>query len=158
MSVSCQACALAAQNCAIRSRTVSLIPALPPAELSARARACRAYAGIKEHDLAEATGIQPERLRRILRATHPSRATVDELLVIADACDVPRAFVEHGFGALPTDEPNLAERVQALEAKVDTVLDIIGTRLTVAIPAAGAGQAGVSPGRGTAGPGREGDR
>jgi transcriptional regulator with XRE-family HTH domain len=128
---------------------VSLEEVPQPTPLNARARACRAYAGIKEKALAEATGIEPPRMRRILRPSKPAQPTMDELTAIAEACGVPHVFVELGFAALPGDEPDITERVQALEAKMDTVLDIIGTRVVVATE---------PPGHGTAGQGHVGGR
>lgn len=57
-----------------------------------------AYAALRYEDVDAKTGrgMTAAKLRRIASATQPRGATLDELWVIADACNVPREWLESG--------------------------------------------------------------
>lgn len=87
------------------------------AEAAARVRAALGYAGLtvkqapteprlKDADITYAT------LTRIVSATNPRGADIEELWAIADACGVPRRFMERGFVELA--EAAQADRLEAL--------------------------------------------
>lgn len=53
-----------------------------------------AYAALSYDDVAARTRIGESTLRRIASASRPRGATLDELWLIADACEVPRRWLE----------------------------------------------------------------
>ena len=54
-----------------------------------------AYAALSYDELAARTRIGESTLRRIASPTKPRGATLDEQWLIADACNVPRRWLEH---------------------------------------------------------------
>jgi transcriptional regulator with XRE-family HTH domain len=80
-------------------------------EVAARIRAARAYAGLTQDELAARLGVVPQTIkRREAGTTAPRRG---ELLAIAAACQVPAAFLEHGFGDVRPSE--IVERLDRIE-------------------------------------------
>lgn len=72
-------------------------PLIAADEVARRVRAAAAYAGIDHDELAAATGITVPTLRRIVSKSAPRGASAEERWSIADACQVPRWFLETGF-------------------------------------------------------------
>jgi transcriptional regulator with XRE-family HTH domain len=64
---------------------------------AARIRAARAYAHLSQPDLAGRLGVSLATMKRIEGGQRP--ISTEELIAIAEACDVPTAFMFHGFGA-----------------------------------------------------------
>lgn len=67
-----------------------------PQRIAARVRAAIAYRGERLDEIGERSGLGPAKLRRIASASSPRGATPTELWSIADACGVPRAWLESG--------------------------------------------------------------
>jgi hypothetical protein len=103
-----------------------------PETIAARVRAALAYANIKLTDKGKPTSvgsINQSTMARIVSPTNPRGASIDELREIAEACGVPRSFMEEGFS-----EPASAdERVAELEAQMGA----IGVLLPLLVKAAG---------------------
>lgn len=98
------------------------MPLPSPETVAARTRAALAYANIKLTDKGEPVSVgaisQPT-MARIISPTNPRGVkSLEELWAIADACGVPRAFMEEGFS-----EPAAADdsRVAGLERKMEAV-------------------------------------
>jgi hypothetical protein len=89
-------------------------PLIAREEAARRVRAAIGYAGFKERDVTERTSITPATLRRIVSLTDPRGATIEQLWEIAEACSVPRDFMEHGFSQ-PDGERSIEERIATLE-------------------------------------------
>lgn len=112
------------------SRTVAMV-LIDPALVAARARAALAYAAINVRDSTKRVGIHSSTMTRIVSPSNPRGASLEELWAIADACKVPRSFMERGFEAL--DEAETA-------ARLDQVADELATlRLRVEAIDGGAG-------------------
>jgi transcriptional regulator with XRE-family HTH domain len=81
-------------------------------DYAARIRAARAYAGLKQDELAERLGVDTNTIKRREAGTqNPKRG---ELLAIAAITGVPVSFMEHGFGE--TDEAEVLKRLDRIEA------------------------------------------
>jgi transcriptional regulator with XRE-family HTH domain len=81
-------------------------------DYAARIRAARAFAGLKQEQLAERLGVDTNTIKRREAGTqNPKRG---ELLAIAAITGVPVSFMEHGFGE--TDESEVLERLDRIEA------------------------------------------
>lgn len=86
-------------------------------EAAARVRAALGYANLtvkqapREQRLKDAN-ITYATLTRIVSATNPRGADIEELWAVADACDIPRRFMERGFDELR--EAGQAERIETL--------------------------------------------
>jgi transcriptional regulator with XRE-family HTH domain len=81
-------------------------------DYAARIRAARAYAGLKQDELAERLGVDTNTIKRREAGTqNPKRG---ELLAIAAITGVPVSFMEHGFGE--TDEAEVLQRLDRIEA------------------------------------------
>ena len=79
---------------------------------AARIRAARAYADLRQDQLARALGVTTETIKRRERGTQaPKRG---ELLAIAQITGVPASFMEHGFGEVEPSE--VLERLDRIEA------------------------------------------
>jgi transcriptional regulator with XRE-family HTH domain len=91
-----------------------------PTDAARRTRAAIAYSGLELSEVAERTGIPPGTLRNIMSRTAPKSGRIERLWAIADACGIPRAFMEDGWAAVAVAEPpgSLDERVAALEESV----------------------------------------
>lgn len=76
------------------------------------------YAGFKDADLLQRTNISPATLRRLVSLTHPRGAEIETLWQVADACSIPRSFMEFGFSIYDDAERSLAERLDRLEKAV----------------------------------------
>lgn len=72
-----------------------------PESVAARVRAALAYANIKVKDSGKRVGISAATMARIVSPTDPRGADGDQLDLIADACGVPRWFLERGFDVKP---------------------------------------------------------
>lgn len=69
-----------------------------PLDAAARVRAAIGYSGLEYDELERKTRIGKSTLARIAaRSGKPRGASRDELWKIADACRVPRDFMDHGF-------------------------------------------------------------
>lgn len=79
-------------------------------------RAARAYANLKQPELAKASGVGYATIKRIENEQRPPM--LEELRAIADACDVPRPFLEHGFGTPDDQDGETDRRVVRLEQLV----------------------------------------
>lgn len=81
-------------------------------DYAARIRAARAYAGLKQDELAEHLGVDSNTIKRREAGTqNPKRG---ELLAIAAVTGVPVSFMEHGFGEI--DEAEVLQRLDRIEA------------------------------------------
>lgn len=67
-----------------------------PAQVAARVRAALAYSTLGLSEVGERSGLGQPKLRRIASATNPRGANPLELWAIADACGVPREWLEAG--------------------------------------------------------------
>lgn len=86
-------------------------------DYAARIRAARAYAGLKQDELAERLGVDTNTIKRREGGTqHPKRG---ELLAIAAITGVPVSFMEHGFGE--TSESEVIRRLGHIEALLNAV-------------------------------------
>lgn len=83
-------------------------------ECAARIRAARAYAGLKQTELADRIGVDVQTIKR--REGGRTRAKPGELHAIASACGVPVGFLQNGFGEAPRDE--IIERLERVEQMV----------------------------------------
>lgn len=71
-----------------------------PAEVARRVRAAIGYSGLEYAPLSRMTGLGEGVLRRMAAKTDDSQRgakSIEELWAIADACGVPRTFMEYGF-------------------------------------------------------------
>lgn len=93
---------------------------IPPEEAARRARAAIAYAGLTNLDASERAGLTLGTLNNIVSQARPSGGTLDNLLLIADACKVPRSFMEHGWSRDGLEErlTQLEDQVAALQREV----------------------------------------
>ncbi|HEU4988774.1 MAG TPA: hypothetical protein VFT41_03245 [Gemmatimonadaceae bacterium] len=87
-----------------------------------RARAAWAYSRLTQTALADLTEqihekLNYHRLRAIL-GDGDTEVGLEELHAIADACGVPRAFMEHGWQLHAGDDGSLEARVEHLAAEV----------------------------------------
>jgi transcriptional regulator with XRE-family HTH domain len=128
-------------------RVVKLIP---PDEAARRARAAIAYAGLKNTEVARQTGLKLGTLNNILSQTRPSGGSLDNLLKIAAACDVPREFMEGGWSALTAihhGSNNLSERMQSLSEELHERMERLERELSQVLAERAAGE--VERGAGT---------
>jgi transcriptional regulator with XRE-family HTH domain len=90
-------------------------------EWTKRLQAARAYAGVSTVDVADALGISDSTYKRIeADAEYYKPAKRQALLVnVAHVTKVPVSFLENGWPA--SDEPDLAERVEALEYQMQAL-------------------------------------
>lgn len=91
----------------------------------ARIRAAVHYSGRQQGPIAKAVGISPSTLGRWMAGSKEGRQPGEaDLAKLADACDVPLAFLRYGF-----DEPTLEEatelRFRALEIQLAELRDIL---------------------------------
>lgn len=80
---------------------------------AARFRAAIGWSGLSIDEIADALGISRRTVTRL--TTGEAEIGYERKQAIAAACDVPMSFMEHGFG---DEEPELAERVEALERQM----------------------------------------
>lgn len=94
---------------------------------AARVRAAVAYAGRSFNDVANQSGVGVAKLRRIASAADPRGAMPLELWKIADACGVPRAWLEVGQWDDGVDQPRMRPTVTSPfgEGDVESRLEII---------------------------------
>jgi transcriptional regulator with XRE-family HTH domain len=112
------------------------------AERRARARAIWAYSGLTQPDLADASGVDYNRLRAILGQSKDTEVSTDELLKLAQAAGIPRAFVLDGWQPLQAGHDqeqrllDLEEAVRRLvaAARVPGLAGGLGRRLQVPAP------------------------
>jgi transcriptional regulator with XRE-family HTH domain len=91
---------------------------------AARARAARAYADMKQDAVAEALGVSHITVKRMERGAKD--ITMDELWAIADACGVPRSFMDSGFETVP-------EELRSIHARFDRLETALGMSVAEAI-------------------------
>lgn len=94
------------------------MPRARDSELTARVRAAWGYSGLTYRELAERTAINEATLRGYLRKSKPNAPSVGDAFRIADACGVPRSFMEQGFRE---DAPAPEERLEAVEHQMQTI-------------------------------------
>jgi hypothetical protein len=101
-----------------------------PTLAAARTRAALAYAEIAVKDSGRRVGISYSKMTRIVSATKPRGWHDDEMAQIAQACNVPHWFLEHGW--IPPvealDEGEIAARLRAVEAEVSLLLEAAGAQ------------------------------
>lgn len=104
--------------------------------VAARVRAAIAYCGLRLDDVGQRSGVGAPKLRRITSASNPRGATPLEMWAIADACGVPRAWLELGEwsetgSGLPAPRPeqtypfgagDLEDRLEIIERYVYALL------------------------------------
>jgi transcriptional regulator with XRE-family HTH domain len=95
-------------------------------EAARRVRAAMAYAGLDQQQAVKASGIPISTLRRIVATKSPRGASMEELWAIADACRVPRWFMEEGFSRTANASDELEARVERIEVVLSTGLKAIG--------------------------------
>lgn len=85
-----------------------------------RARAAMEYRGLSWRELARRSGLSPDTVRRIVSPSSPRGFySSDERDAIADACEVPRWFLERGFdGQTSNGDSDLAAQVTRLRGAV----------------------------------------
>jgi transcriptional regulator with XRE-family HTH domain len=96
---------------------------IPGSETARRVRAAIAYSGLEQVEIIERTGMRMPTLRRIVARADPRAASLEELYAIADACGVPRVFMEEGFAPLVASATALEQRVDELARQLSAVLD-----------------------------------
>jgi transcriptional regulator with XRE-family HTH domain len=94
-------------------------PLIDPRHAAARARAAIGYAGLNHAEVEKRTGLDVAMIRRITAKKNPRDARIERLWAIADACDVPRGFMERGFEALA--EAELAEKVEQMALDLEAL-------------------------------------
>jgi transcriptional regulator with XRE-family HTH domain len=100
-------------------------------ETARRVRAAQGYSGYRRiEDLAQASGVSKDILRRLVLRKNPQAADRDQLEAIADACEVPYWFVEHGFNppAEVFDATSHGDRLTAVEDQVRVLLEAAGAQ------------------------------
>lgn len=103
---------------------------IPPAEQAARIRAALGYSGKEAEELADALGVSYATLRRRKTLVSPTGAkSMEELYDIADACGVPRQFMEEGFGHDERRDQSLEDRLAALEQGQERLTQTLEDRL-----------------------------
>lgn len=100
-------------------------------ETARRVRAARAYCGLTASALAEQLGMGVQTIKRIEAGRRSVRPY--EVIAIAEACGLPRAFFEVPFGQLASQ----ADRLDARLDNVDSRLERIEQRLAHAPGARG---------------------
>jgi transcriptional regulator with XRE-family HTH domain len=102
-------------------------------ELAKRIRAARAFAGIDQAAVAEALGVSVITVKRMERGARD--VPLDELQKLAEICEVPREFLEHGFLKVAhhgTSAENLREIqtniIDALDARMELLSEALLTR------------------------------
>jgi transcriptional regulator with XRE-family HTH domain len=108
-------------------------------ERAARARAARAFANLRQSDIADALGQSTITVKRMESAQRD--ISMDDLWTIADTCNVPREFMTYGFDSVPGELrrvherfDNLAERVDMLAGRWTTAHDLAQATLQVLQP------------------------
>lgn len=128
-------------------------------EAALRTRAAIAYSGKEQSEIAELSGIPLYTIRRIVSLANPRGAPIEELWLIADACTIPRWFMEAGFDvdlaqdadidlaitdemrqymALKTMDLAVDKQIAALEADVKEIADTLSTLVSQGAGASGA--------------------
>lgn len=92
-------------------------PLIDPRLAAARARAAIAYAGLDHAELEKLTGLDVAMIRRITSKANPRDGRIERLWAIADACDVPRAFMESGWLLTGAEEANEDTRTRLQNAE-----------------------------------------
>lgn len=86
---------------------------------AARVRAARAHAAKDQAEVAKALGISVISVKRMEKGTR--QIPLEELQTIADLCDVPLAFMTHGFAAAakpPGDDSGVCTEVLEHQRKL----------------------------------------
>lgn len=93
--------------------------------LAKRYRAARAYAGLKQEELAEALGVDVQTIKRREGGTGDPKLA--EQIAVAAVCGVPREFMTGGFETL-TGEPTRDEIRDRLDALQELLIGQVATR------------------------------
>lgn len=96
-----------------------MAPLISPDTAAARARAAIGYAGLEHSDVSARTGLSISLIRRIVAKKDPRDGGIERLWAIADACGVPRSFMEHGWNGVARPEPVSDDEVRQLRARVE---------------------------------------
>lgn len=97
---------------------------------AARIRAARAFADLDQADFAQALGVSVVSIKRMERGTRD--ISLDDLYALAELCDVPRQFMEHGF-VVDEIQGIAGEDVRALTKAFTAALDERFSALTDAL-------------------------
>lgn len=103
---------------------------LEPAEAARRTRAALAYANIDVKESKKRIGISSPTMARIVSPTSPRGfRSIEEAWLIADRCEVPREFMEHGFAY---DTANGSDaRITKLEIRLGELETVIARAIAV---------------------------
>lgn len=113
-------------------------------------RAARGFSDLSQPALAAELGVSVTTLSRMENGKTP--IDLSTAYAIADLCKVPRWFMDLGFeGSALTEDPTLAERVEALENRMDSIYELALNRVGVDI-----GRDPREPGEDSGAGGREG--
>ena len=105
------------------------MPSSTPGEIKKRVRVAWTYSGLSQPELAKRTGIKVRTLGGYLAESKPQIPDYETRARIADACGVPRSFMEEGF----SESASADDRVAELEAQMAAV----GVLLPLLVKAAG---------------------
>lgn len=122
-------------------------------DLARRLRTARHWAGLTRDELGERIGVVGETIGRYERGEWKKDLEPRTLAAIANATGVPDWFLTDGFER-PHDEPEVVERVEALENRYavleNRIAEIIARELAAALQATVGGRA---TGKGARAPG-----
>lgn len=85
-------------------------------ERAARARAARAYANLRQSDLADKLGKATVTVKRM--ETGKQEISLDDLWQIADLCGVPHDFMTYGFESVPEELKRIHQRFDVLTERM----------------------------------------
>ena len=91
-------------------------------ERAARARAARAFANLRQSDIAEVLAQSTVTIKRMESAQKD--ISMDDLWAIADACKVPREFMTNGFESVPDELRRIHERFDVLAGRWTAAHDL----------------------------------
>jgi hypothetical protein len=97
-------------------------------KVAARVRAALAYANIDVNKSDTLIGIGRSTMARIVSPSKPRGASIEELWRIADACGVPRSFMERGFDTpseVPADVTKRLERIEEAVGQIGTLDELV---------------------------------
>lgn len=100
---------------------------IAPAEAARRARAAMGYAGLDYDELAAKTGITVGTLRNITSRSRPQSGSIDRLYAVADACGVPRTFMDEGWSRYDGTVEGRLEELKSYLQNVALAVESIAT-------------------------------
>lgn len=89
--------------------------------IAARIRAAAAYADMSKQDAGQLMGVSARQFTRYEAGLWKTPPSTEQLDALADGCKVPRMFIHGGWSGIE-DQPTLAERVEALEHRLEAGL------------------------------------